>query len=183
MPFYEYQCKHCGHHLEAMQKIHDAPLKKCPECGKSTLQRLMSAPVFRLKGAGWYETDFKSDQDGKRNLADKPEAEPVKDDKKDGKDAKDTKEAAGKEPTGKEPAGKEAAGKEPTGKEAAGKEATAKQESKPAAKTADGPSDKPAAKSAASKPSSTTRNIKRSGSDRSTKAKSKKPGKRTVGRR
>ena len=73
MPFYEYQCKRCGHTLEAMQKIHDAPLKKCPACGKSALERLMSAPVFRLKGSGWYETDFKSDQEGKRNLADRPE--------------------------------------------------------------------------------------------------------------
>ena len=69
MPFYEYQCNHCGHALEAMQKLHDAPLKKCPECGKPQLRRLMSAPVFRLKGGGWYETDFKSDQDAKRNIA------------------------------------------------------------------------------------------------------------------
>ncbi len=75
MPFYEYQCKNCGHDLEAMQKITEAPLKKCPHCGKSQLQRLMSAPVFRLKGGGWYETDFKGDQDTKRNLADRPEAD------------------------------------------------------------------------------------------------------------
>ena len=78
MPFYEYQCKSCGHELEAMQKVSDAPLKKCPHCGKSQLQRLMSAPVFRLKGGGWYETDFKGDQDNKRNLADKPEADAPK---------------------------------------------------------------------------------------------------------
>ena len=63
MPFYEYQCKSCGHDLEAMQKVSDPPLKKCPHCGKSQLQRLMSAPVFRLKGGGWYETDFKGDKD------------------------------------------------------------------------------------------------------------------------
>jgi len=80
MPFYEYQCKNCGHELEAMQKVSDAPLKKCPHCGKSQLQRLMSAPVFRLKGGGWYETDFKGEQDNKRNLADRPEAESSKDD-------------------------------------------------------------------------------------------------------
>jgi putative FmdB family regulatory protein len=79
MPFYEYQCKNCGHDLEAMQKINDAPLKKCPHCGKSQLQRLMSAPVFRLKGGGWYETDFKGDGDNKKNLADKPEADAPKD--------------------------------------------------------------------------------------------------------
>src|SRR5580692_3794824 len=78
MPFYEYQCKNCGHDLEAMQKISDPPLKKCPHCGKSQLQRLMSAPVFRLKGGGWYETDFKGDQDNKRNLADRPEADASK---------------------------------------------------------------------------------------------------------
>jgi len=79
MPFYEYQCKNCGHELEAMQKVTDAPLKKCPHCGKSQLQRLMSAPVFRLKGQGWYETDFKGEGDTKRNLADKPEADAPKD--------------------------------------------------------------------------------------------------------
>jgi putative FmdB family regulatory protein len=84
MPFYEYQCKNCGHELEAMQKVSDTPLKKCPHCGKSQLQRLMSAPVFRLKGAGWYETDFKDDKDKKRNLADRPEADGPK--VADGKD-------------------------------------------------------------------------------------------------
>jgi putative FmdB family regulatory protein len=69
MPFYEYQCQACGAHHEALQKMSDAPLRKCPECGKSKLTRLISAPVFRLKGGGWYETDFKSDQERKRNLA------------------------------------------------------------------------------------------------------------------
>ena len=82
MPFYEYQCNNCGHTLEAMQKVSDAPLKKCPHCGKPQLQKLMSAPVFRLKGGGWYETDFKSDQDNKRNLADRPEDSP-KEEKKE----------------------------------------------------------------------------------------------------
>jgi putative FmdB family regulatory protein len=87
MPFYEYQCSHCGHSLEAMQKVSDPALKKCPSCGKPQLQKLMSAPVFRLKGGGWYETDFKSDQDSKRNLADRPEAEAPKEEKKEGADA------------------------------------------------------------------------------------------------
>ncbi|MGO9514084.1 MAG: FmdB family zinc ribbon protein [Steroidobacteraceae bacterium] len=91
MPFYEYQCGSCGHTLEAMQKVSDSPLKKCPHCGKPQLQRLMSAPVFRLKGGGWYETDFKSEQDGKRNLADRAEAEAPKEEKKE------TTEAASKE--------------------------------------------------------------------------------------
>jgi putative FmdB family regulatory protein len=69
MPFYEYHCTKCGHHHEELQKVTDRPLRKCPECGRNTLTRLMSAPVFRLKGGGWYETDFKSDKEGKRNLA------------------------------------------------------------------------------------------------------------------
>ena len=95
MPFYEYQCNNCGHALEAMQKVSDPPLKKCPHCGKPQLQKLMSAPVFRLKGGGWYETDFKSDQDSKRNLADRPEDAP-KEDKKEavaeqGSDAADAR--------------------------------------------------------------------------------------------
>jgi putative FmdB family regulatory protein len=75
MPIYEYQCEKCGHHLEALQKISDKPLRECPECGRHTLKRLMSAPLFRLAGGGWYETDFKSDKESKRNLVDKGEKE------------------------------------------------------------------------------------------------------------
>jgi putative FmdB family regulatory protein len=77
MPIYEYQCQKCHHHLEALQKISDKPLRECPECGKHTLARLMSAPMFRLSGSGWYETDFKSDKEQKRNLAGKDEAPAV----------------------------------------------------------------------------------------------------------
>lgn len=69
MPFYEYECSKCGYRDEVLQKVSDSPLKKCPSCGKSALKKLMSAPVFRLKGSGWYETDFKSDKDKQRNLA------------------------------------------------------------------------------------------------------------------
>jgi putative FmdB family regulatory protein len=68
MPFYEYECSACKFYVEALQKISDPPMKKCPSCKKPTLKKLVSAPVFRLKGSGWYETDFKSDQDKKRNL-------------------------------------------------------------------------------------------------------------------
>jgi len=64
-----------GGHAEGQRPADE----EVPHCGKSQLQRLMSAPVFRLKGGGWYETDFKGDQDNKRNLADKPEAESTKD--------------------------------------------------------------------------------------------------------
>jgi len=69
MPIYEYHCVACGHHLEALQKMTDGPLRKCPNCGKSQLRRLVSASRFRLKGSGWYETDFKGDKDTKRNLS------------------------------------------------------------------------------------------------------------------
>jgi putative FmdB family regulatory protein len=82
MPFYEYECSACKHHTEVLQKISDAPLKKCPNCGKQTLQRLISAPVFRLKGGGWYETDFKSDNETKRNLVGKEEGESKPEEKK-----------------------------------------------------------------------------------------------------
>ena len=118
MPFYEYQCKNCGHELEAMQKVSDAPLKKCPHCGKSQLTRLMSAPVFRLKGGGWYETDFKGDKDSQRNLADRPDADAAKETKeadskgkdekgKEGKEAKTAETKTSEAPSAKEPVAKE----------------------------------------------------------------------------
>ena len=60
MPIYEYRCEACDHELEAIQKMSDAPLRDCPECDKPELKKLISAAGFRLKGSGWYETDFKS---------------------------------------------------------------------------------------------------------------------------
>ena len=68
MPIYEYQCQSCGNKIEKLQRMNDDPLTDCPECEKPELKRLVSAAAFRLKGAGWYETDFKSEN--KRNLAD-----------------------------------------------------------------------------------------------------------------
>jgi len=70
MPIYEYRCQSCGHELEKLQRLNDPVLTDCPECGKKKLRRLISAAGFRLKGAGWYETDFK--QGNKRNLAESP---------------------------------------------------------------------------------------------------------------
>lgn len=67
MPIYEYVCSACGEHHEALQKMSDAPLTDCPHCGKSELTKKVSAAAFRLKGGGWYETDFK--KSGKKNLA------------------------------------------------------------------------------------------------------------------
>jgi putative FmdB family regulatory protein len=71
MPIYEYRCAACGHHLEALQKMTEGPLRKCPDCGKLKLRRLISASRFRLKGSGWYETDFKGDAEKKRNLVER----------------------------------------------------------------------------------------------------------------
>lgn len=59
MPFYEYRCGSCGHELEAMQKMSDAPLTECPACARPELVKLISAAGFQLKGSGWYATDFK----------------------------------------------------------------------------------------------------------------------------
>jgi putative FmdB family regulatory protein len=88
MPFYEYQCAACGHHHEELQKVTDRPLRKCPACGRPSLKRLVSAPVFRLKGGGWYETDFKGDKENRRNLAgekEPPAAEATADKPKEAK--------------------------------------------------------------------------------------------------
>ncbi len=79
MPIYEYVCKKCGHLFDVLQKISDDPLNYCPECGEPELRKRVSAPAFRLKGGGWYETDFKSAN--KRNLADGGEAKGANGDK------------------------------------------------------------------------------------------------------
>jgi putative FmdB family regulatory protein len=100
MPFYEYECPGCKYYAEVLQKISDPPIRKCPSCGKAGFKRLISAPVFRLKGSGWYETDFKSDQDRKRNLAGADRDEP--------KAAADDKPAAGADAKGAGDGGKAA---------------------------------------------------------------------------
>jgi putative FmdB family regulatory protein len=136
MPFYEYECKACGAHHEAMQKISDPPLKKCPECGKSRLVKLISAPVFRLKGGGWYETDFKSDQETKRNLAGEEKGE--KADSTDKGDAKTADSKADAKPEAKA---------DKSESKAVAKPATPAKTAKPAAKAS-----KPAPKRPAAKP-------------------------------
>lgn len=82
MPIYEYACKSCGHTFDALQKMTEDPLTDCPDCGEPELKKLLSAPNFRLKGSGWYETDFK--KDNQRNLA----GDATKKDAKNGKGAK-----------------------------------------------------------------------------------------------
>ena len=86
MPIYEYRCDACEHHLSELQNINDKHLIVCPKCKSKSLRRLISAPVFRLKGSGWYETDFKSGKDKKRNLADTSEVNNVNKEKKLDKD-------------------------------------------------------------------------------------------------
>ena len=67
MPIYEYQCQSCGNEHEALQKMSAEPLVTCPACNEPELKKKISAAGFRLKGGGWYETDFKSGN--KKNVA------------------------------------------------------------------------------------------------------------------
>lgn len=77
MPIYEYQCDACGYKMEAVQKMSDAVLVECPECGKPHLKKLISAAGFRLSGSGWYETDFKS-KDQQKNIHQKEDGKTPK---------------------------------------------------------------------------------------------------------
>lgn len=67
MPIYEYECQACGYKKDILQKLSDDPITECPECGKHEMKKLISASGFRLKGGGWYETDFKAGS--KKNIA------------------------------------------------------------------------------------------------------------------
>ena len=67
MPIYDYKCSNCEHQIEVIQKISDDPKTICPKCNKESLSKLISAPSFRLKGSGWYETDFKTGK--KKNIS------------------------------------------------------------------------------------------------------------------
>ena len=79
MPIYQYRCESCDHELEALQKMSDAALTECPHCGKDSLKKQLTAAAFRLKGSGWYETDFKNSGSKK-----KPETKDGSDKKKTG---------------------------------------------------------------------------------------------------
>ncbi|MCK4950197.1 MAG: zinc ribbon domain-containing protein [Gammaproteobacteria bacterium] len=70
MPIYEYKCIDCEHEMEKLQKISDTPLTDCPECGKPELKKMISAAGFRLKGSGWYETDFKNNSKSSSSKSD-----------------------------------------------------------------------------------------------------------------
>jgi putative FmdB family regulatory protein len=107
MPFYEYECQACKYYAEVMQKISDAPLSRCPSCGKRALKKLVSVPVFRLKGSGWYETDFKSDKENRRNLHGAEKEEAKAESKTEAKEAKpaaaETKESKEAKPAPAKP--------------------------------------------------------------------------------
>ena len=97
MPIYEYQCAACGAKLEALQKVNDAVLTVCAECGKPDLQKLVSHTSFKLKGTGWYETDFKNKTKPAQDKSEEKSA-PKKTDKKNNEDNKrDKKTTANKE--------------------------------------------------------------------------------------
>lgn len=107
MPIYEYRCDDCGHDFETIQRFSDDPLKTCPACGKDALRKRMSASAFRLKGGGWYETDFKAGN--RKNLAG---------DDKGGRES-------GKTESGKTESGKSESGKSESGKTESGSGASA----------------------------------------------------------
>ena len=105
MPIYEYECTKCEHKMEALQKMNDKPLLVCPSCGKRGLSKLISAASFRLKGGGWYETDFKTGN--KKQLAESESAAPSS-----GNSEKSAGEKSASSPSkgdGKAPAAKETA--------------------------------------------------------------------------
>ena len=107
MPIYEYRCDECGHEMDALQKISDPVLTDCPACESKSLRKLVSAPNFRLKGSGWYETDFKGDKDTKRNLAaGDSEGKTAGDDKKEAKDSGDKKSDTKSDTKGKDSSSK-----------------------------------------------------------------------------
>ena len=91
MPIYEYQCKACGHQMDAIQKLSDPVLTDCPECGKPQLEKMISAPSFHLKGSGWYVTDFKDGGKSKDKPEEKSKDKPKDPPKKANKGKKDEK--------------------------------------------------------------------------------------------
>ena len=94
MPFYEYSCESCGHELEALQRLSAEPLVDCPACGAAALRKKVSAAAFRLKGTGWYETDFKDSGKPKTEGDDKTDSN--KDSKADGKQEAATDDSSAK---------------------------------------------------------------------------------------
>jgi len=135
MPIYEYVCDACGHQLEALQAISEEPLRECPDCQEAALRKKVSAVAFRLKGGGWYETDFKDR--GKRNLAgDSGAAGDGAKSTDSGKTGADSGSSSGSSSD----TGKSDSGKSDSSKSDSSKSDSARSDSKPASKPSTGAS-------------------------------------------
>jgi putative FmdB family regulatory protein len=113
MPIYEYRCASCGHQQEFLQKVSDAPLTTCTQCGKPSLSKLLSAPGFHLKGSGWYATDFK-------NSGSKPAAKPAQSGETKSGEAKSGEAKSGDAKSGDAKSGDAKSGDATSGGEAKG---------------------------------------------------------------
>ena len=94
MPLYEYQCRDCRRLFEIIQKFSDDALTDCSECG-GTLEKVLSAPAFHLKGSGWYKTDYAPKAGGEKETSpdSKPDSKAEKPEKKDSSDEKKVKKS------------------------------------------------------------------------------------------
>jgi len=115
MPIYEYRCGKCGFQKEFLQRLNDAPLTRCPECGKRALSKMVTAAGFQLKGTGWYATDFKGSGAAPAAKSDKSDKSD-KVAKTDKSDTKQDKPAAPEKPAAS--SGKEASKTAPAAAEA-----------------------------------------------------------------
>jgi putative FmdB family regulatory protein len=115
MPIYEYACKNCEHTLDALQKISDDALLECPACGQPQLKRLISAPRFRLKGSGWYETDFKKDKQRNLSKGDGEAATSAKSAKSESSDSSSGGDKSGGDKSGGDKSGGDKSGGEKSG--------------------------------------------------------------------
>ena len=113
MPIYEYRCAKCGFQKEYLQRLSEPQLTKCPECGKKTFNKMVTAAGFQLKGTGWYATDFK-DSGSKKKSADKPAEGSSKESSKESSAKESSKESSTKESPAKE-SSKESSKSESTG--------------------------------------------------------------------
>ncbi len=139
MPIYEYRCSRCGHELEALQKISEAPLSACPACNEAALVKKVSAAGFQLKGSGWYATDFRgsgskpaADVDASKSDASKSDASKSDASKSDAAKSDAPKSDAPKSDAAKSDAGKSDGAKSADGKSSSGKSGDTKGESKSA---------------------------------------------------
>ena len=110
MPIYEYECRKCKAHVEAIQKVGDKPLTKCGKCG-GKLERQISAPAIQFKGSGWYVTDYA----GKTTKTDKSESESTTDSKSEKTDTTDQTDKKTKESSPKKTSDKASPSKASTG--------------------------------------------------------------------